>query len=148
MEGSVELEMFFRRTCADLSLLRSNEGECEEDETVYEEQSSLGDGIPSIRISSAAESAETVTRFQNDVARKVLRESTGYEAKRKDGSYVDATVISIARLDVWVATVIRCSVVRVRYGGYRQKEYGDTYARIVGTVIWQIFSSVMELVKD
>lgn len=46
--------------------------------------------------------------LQNDVARDMLRVYFGYDQKRKDGSYVEGTIASIARFDVCVTTAVDC----------------------------------------
>lgn len=88
--------------------------------------------------SSIAESVETPTLFSNDVARKMLQAFMGYDAKKKDKGYGDGTIMSIARLNSWVKTVVRCLGKWEKSEGHRQKEYGNTYARRVGTATKQL----------
>lgn len=47
----------------------------------------------------------TIALFQSEVREQVLRDVLGHNPKWKNEIYVVGTARSIARLDVWVATV-------------------------------------------
>lgn len=58
----------------------------------------------------AGESAETLSLFLNEVGKQVLQNFLGEDPKQMKGSYLESTIMSIARLDVWVAIVVHCFV--------------------------------------
>lgn len=60
---------------------------------------------------------------------------------------MQGTVLSIARLDSGVATVLLCVVANEKQGAYSQKEYTDTYERIAVTAIRQLIRNVTEFVR-
>lgn len=69
------------------------------------------------------------------------------DPKRKDGSYLDGTIMSIARLDACVAPVVLYLVVRDNNGGNGQKGYGHIYVRMMKTATTQSSGSIRKLVK-
>lgn len=56
----------------------------------------------------------------------MLRDVLGYDPKRKARSYGKRTIMSIAGLDAWVATVAHCLEEKEKLEGPCQKEYVDT----------------------
>lgn len=51
-----------------------------------------------VSVSSAGESAKTLTLLRNRVVRLALQEFTCYKLEKKDKRYVGGTVMSISRL--------------------------------------------------
>lgn len=96
--------------CANLSPSPFKESECEKDEIVEKEQSSLSDTVLAVQVCFGVERSPTLLLFRNHVAKQELRAVTGYEPKRKDSSYVHDIIMSKAPLDEWVATVKHSSV--------------------------------------
>lgn len=64
-----------------------------------EERSSLRCGLLAVQVSFDEQSVEIITLFRHDVAIQMLRPFTGYEPKRKNGSYAYGTVMSTIRLN-------------------------------------------------
>lgn len=60
-----------------------------------------------------------------------MQEFIGYESKKRDGSYADGTILSIARLNAWVTCGERFPVERENRKRHQQKEYGAMYTRMV-----------------
>lgn len=79
-----------------------------EDEIEAKEQSSFPSRVPAVQGYSADEGAATLTLFPNEVVEQFLQDFLGYKARRKDGSYVKGTIMSISRVDAWAATMVNC----------------------------------------
>lgn len=86
MKSSEGLQMSGWRTWHDLSLLRFNESVRKENVVVVEAPSSLQSVMPVGHVSLGGESAETVTIFCIDVARKVLQKIMNYDQKKRSKS--------------------------------------------------------------
>lgn len=80
-------------------------------------------------------SSETLTLFWNEVGKWFLQFFWCQDPKRKYGSYVEETSMSIARLDAWVSIEVRFLVEREKHGGYSPKECADTCGRMMGSII-------------
>lgn len=72
--------------------------------------------MPVVQVPSPEESTETLTPFQNEVARHVLQAFTAWVPNKKYKSHVDGTFMSIVRLYVQVPTVVYYLVGGNRYG--------------------------------
>lgn len=99
---------------------------------MVEERSSLRSELLFIQGSSAGQSTKTLKLFQNDVSKQVLLELLSYARKGKDVSNMHGTIMSIARLDAWVVTAVRCLVKKEarriptkRYGGTCKRQRHD-----------------------
>lgn len=55
--------------------------------------------------------------------------------------------MSIARMDAWVMTVVCCLVEKEDRAGHRQKEYNETYGRIVENMTKQLIGNGRKLVQ-
>lgn len=55
--------------------------------------------MSAVPVSSLGESPKTLIHFRSDVSKQVLCKFMGHNLIRKDGSYMDGTVMSIFRLD-------------------------------------------------
>lgn len=148
VEGSDELDMSWWRTCTDVSLLQFKSTGCEEEDEIGEREGIyLQSGVSAAADTGADDVGETLALFRNETAKQVFKEFLGYDPKREDGSYVHGTIMSIARLDAWVATVVLCLVEREKRGGQRQKEYADTFGRMLETATKQVIGNIGEFVK-
>lgn len=70
-----------------------------------------------------------------------------YEAKRKDRSYLDGTIMLNSRLNAWPAAVMRCLVNGEKRGGNRQKEYDHMYAKMVQTTTRKLITNFRSFAK-
>lgn len=77
---------------------------------VVEKQFSSQSGVTTVQKHSTRESSGTLKLVQNDVVEQMLQHFPGYEAKWKDGSYVEGNILTIVRLYAWVAIVVRFAV--------------------------------------
>lgn len=75
-----------------------------------EERSSLWSAVPAVHVSSAGDSVESLTLFQNDIATQLFGESMSYRPKKKNESYANSTFMSISRPYTVVVSVAGCSV--------------------------------------
>lgn len=148
LEGSEELEMAWWSTCADASSLPFKKGDCEEDQIIVEVRPSLQREVLAVQWYSAGESAETLKLFRNEAVGQELRDFLGYDPKRKQCSKLKGTIMSIARLDACVATVICCPVENEKCGGHRLKEYANTYLRIVQTSTRELVGNARKIVTN
>lgn len=58
----------------------------------------------------AREDVELLTLFRNIGARRVLREGLGYDLRRRDGSFMDRSIMRTLRLESWMVAVVSCLV--------------------------------------
>lgn len=77
----------------------------------------------------------------------MLKKFMFYKPGRKDRSYSYGKMVSIVRLDVWVAIMVHC-ILKKKHEGPRQKESGDTYARIVESATKQLSRNIREFLKQ
>lgn len=147
MEGSEELGISWQKTCTDVSLLQFKEGEREEHEIVVGERPLLQNGVPAVQDNSAGESAQTLALFRDEVREQVLRDFLGHDQKRRNGSYLEITIKSIARLYAWVTTMVRCSLKMENCEGRHRKEYADTHGKFLKTSTKLIIGNAREFLK-
>lgn len=81
----------------------------------------------------AGKSPETKILCRNDVGKQVLQDLTVCDSKRKDTSYVEETIMLIARPDLCVATVVHCLMDMGKRRKHGHKEYAEKYASIQDT---------------
>lgn len=86
--------------------------------------------MPAAQVFSEIESAETLKFSQSNAAKLVLREFIGYEPYRIDQSYNENTFMPTVQLHICVQIMVRFLKKSEKNGKHRQKQYGDTYARI------------------
>lgn len=91
--------------------------------------------------------SEMLELFRYEIAKQVLKEFLGCDPKREDGSFVGGKIMSIAGLDAWVATVAKRLVEREKREGQRQKEYANTFERMLATETRQVIGNSGEFVK-
>lgn len=72
----------------------------------------------------------------------MLGELFGYNLKRKYRSYVGRTIISIARLNIWVATVVFYLPQSEKRRGHGQNEFAATYSRMGDTATMRLIDDV------
>lgn len=86
--------------------MQFKEYESEKDEVVAEEGYLLSIGKAAVEGCSADEIAEMLTLFRNEVGIQVLGYFSDYDLKRKEKCQADGTIMSIASLDVRIATLL------------------------------------------
>lgn len=118
VSSSEELAIVWRRTCKGLLLIQVEAVQWKNDRTVEEERSSLQSNVAAVLVFSVRETAETLTRFPNNVAKWILWNYTCYKVRKNDGTYVDGVLVSIYRLYVRPVVVMRCSVEMKNLVGY------------------------------
>lgn len=91
-------------------------------------------------------SVDTFYLFQNVVSRSVLGDFCGYNLRRTDKSFLEGAVMSIARLNASVATVVASSICMENRGGYRLKEYGDAFGKMLEIATKQLIGSIDQFV--
>lgn len=60
---------------------------------------------------------------------------------------MNRTILSIARLDIWVPSVVHCLRKRKKGGRHRQKNYSDAYKGKVDTAIKKLLENETKFVK-
>lgn len=98
---------------------------------MVKERSSSQSRVPAVQGHFAGDSAETLLLFRNKVEKQLLQDFVGYDPKRKNGRYVERSIMRTARLDSWMVTVIRCLAENKKHGSYRRKEHADTHGGMV-----------------
>lgn len=117
--------------CSGVSQLRCKNDYRGKYEIGVEKCSLLQARTSSVQHISERYSAETLTLLQNDVVGEELRVFFGDNPKRVEGNYMDQTIMSIARFDVFLATLISSLVREEKRGGQLQKKYADMYQKMV-----------------
>lgn len=88
--------------------MKFHEGENEEGEILVEERSSLQIAVLLLRFNPVERVLSLqLSGFHNLAEGQVLRDPLGYDPKRKNASYKEGTILSIARLAAWLATLVR-----------------------------------------
>lgn len=64
-----------------------------------------------------------------------------------DGCFVDATIMTIERLETWAVTFVQCLVGRKKSEEHRRKEYAVIYRAIIDTATNQLVWTVKEFVN-
>lgn len=70
---------------------------------------------------STAEIVSTLRLFRNDIVKQLLQAFLDYDSEQQHRKLLEGTVMSIARIDASVATVVCCDLERVKQGGHCQK---------------------------
>lgn len=91
-------------------VLQFKECKCEENEKTVEELFMLPSSGRAVQIYFVDESADTLKTSLTEVMKRALQDFLHYESNRKNGSYVENTIMCISRLDVCVITVSYCCV--------------------------------------
>lgn len=113
--GSVELDKSYKRTFAGVSLLQFKKEKCEKDKIVVKEALFLQSRVPTVQGYFAEENSETLALSPIEIEEQVLRDFLGYDPIWKDGSWVEGTIMSIAGLDICMATAVRFLAVNKRW---------------------------------
>lgn len=139
--------MSWWRICPDVLHFRRTGTDClESAERVVDEMSTIQIWSEEGERDRDATRHEKYTLFRNSIGLAVLQELLVYVSERENGSMVEGTIMSVARLDAWNATEVSCLVERETCGGHGQQQYTDTYGRMMEVAIKQLIGSVRELV--
>lgn len=77
----------------------------------------------------------------------MLQNFWGSNSIQRHESYTEATVMLTARLDALLANVVQRFVEVEKRGGHGQKEYDNTYERVLETATNQLIRNVREFTK-
>ena len=69
------------------------------------------------------------------------REETG------GGEELETSMLSLARLDAWIMTVLKCLGSEEDRGGNRQRTYGETFMEFLPMAMEQIIASLYQFVE-
>lgn len=102
---------------------------------------------PTVWGCSASDSTETVTLLWNRGGERMLQDFWRYDPKRKVEMYVKGTMMSIARLDISMTTVVYNLLEKEMRERRHQEEYTDTNGKMVETDMKQHIGNVSEFKK-
>lgn len=103
---------------------------------------------PAVQGYSQRESTERLSPFRNEAGEHVLQEILACDQRREYGSYVERTIVSIARLDVRVAIMMHCLVEKEKHAGCRHKGYTVTYGTMMDNATKQLIKTESEFVEN
>lgn len=87
-------------------------------------------------------------RFGLDVALNAYYTFLNYAPFSEEGNRVEGSIVQVARLDAWIATVATCLIERERRGYHRQKIYADTYKSRETAAIRQVVGRASSFLKS
>lgn len=86
--------------------------------------------------------------FRNAAAVQVIEAFLGFAPVLEDGAVVQSSILYLARLDAWIATVAKCLGIPEGRGGQRQRTFNDYYHSFFTLSVEQILAKVCDYVSE
>ena len=86
--------------------------------------------------------------FKNTAAVQVMEEFLGCSPVLGDGTVVGSSILYLARLDAWIATVAKRLGIPDGRGGQRQGIFSKQYHSFLTLAVQQILGKVCEVVRE
>ena len=85
--------------------------------------------------------------FRHPFAVDVLHDFRGYAIRDGDRE-MESTIMLLARLDAWVATVVFCFDETVGQGGKRQRQFQQIYSKLLPVAVKQLLNHIYGIVQS
>lgn len=85
--------------------------------------------------------------FRHDAGPAVYQAFIGFNPLSEANTPVDVTVLALARLDAWIASVVELLAETDSRGGRRQKDYADTFGKFLHLATRQLIGSVRQFAE-